>query len=407
MSKIQKILAREILDSRGIPTLEVEIYANTGECARTAVPSGISTGENEALELRDGERRYFGKGVHKSIQNIEKIITPILLGKNIEDQKKIDQLLIDLDGTEHKEKLGANTTLAISLSFAKLLAQCHQQKLWQYLQPQTYQLPVPLINILNGGLHANNGLEIQELMIVPFAERFSERLQMGVEIFYALKTLLIQKGKNTAVGDEGGFAPEIRNLEEGLDWILTAIEHAGYTAHTKIALDVAASTFFDPKNKTYHYLNKTWEGHQLAEYWEKMNKDYHFFSLEDPLSENDWTNWQYLTEKLGQKILLVGDDLFVTQKKYLQKGIQEKTANAILIKPNQVGTLSETIEVIELAKKNNYTTILSHRSGETEDTTIADLSVGLNTKYIKTGSVSRSERVAKYNQLLRIEEEIK
>lgn len=414
MAKIKEIKAREILDSRGNPTVEVDIILSDGTIGRAAVPSGASTGKYESWELRDGDRlRYLGKGVKKAIENIEKVITPEIVGMDPRKQEKIDRKMVELDGTENKKNLGANAILAVSLANARASAFSQKLPLYQYLRQCyqlsiiNYQLPIPLMNILNGGKHADNNLEFQELMIIPTgAKQFSEALRMSAEIFHHLKKILIEKKYSTSVGDEGGFAPFLSSNEEGLDLILKAIEIAGYRAGKEVYLgiDVAASEFYT--DGEYQFANKKNTSQEMVKIYANLIKKYPLIYLEDGLSEDDWPGWKFLTEQLKEKINLVGDDLFVTNLKRLEKGIKESIANAILIKLNQIGSLTETVEVIKFAKKNGYQTIISHRSGETEDTFIADLAVAFNCGWIKTGSLSRSERLAKYNQLLRIEEEL-
>lgn len=420
MSEIVDVYAREILDSRGNPTVEVDVVLEDGIIGRAAVPSGASTGTHEALELRDNEpQRYLGKGVKKAIGNIEKIITPEIIGQDSREQKKIDQKMLTLDGTENKSKLGANAILAVSLACARASALSEKVPLYQYLRECYqisiigYQLPTPLMNILNGGKHADNNLEFQELMIVPRgnylkgAESFSEALRIGTEVFQHLKKILHEKKYSTGVGDEGGFAPHLRSNEEGLELIIQAIRSAGYNPGKDVCLgiDAAASEFYN--DGLYSFNGKKISNEEMIKIYEKIGDDYPLLYLEDGLAEDDWDGWKDLTKHLGEKIKIVGDDLFVTNLKRFERGVKENIANSILIKLNQIGTLSETVAVIQYAQKNGYTTVISHRSGETEDTFIADLSVAFNCGWIKTGSLSRSERLAKYNQLLRIEEELK
>ena len=411
MSAIQDIVARMILDSRGNPTVEVDVRLTSGVVGRAAVPSGASTGTREALELRDGDKkRWMGKGVAKAITGIHKRMLPALQGMDVQDQAGVDARLIQLDGTKGKTRLGANATLGVSLAVARAAALALEMPLFRYLGGvSARELPVPMMNIINGGAHADNGLDIQEFMIMPAgAKSFSEALRMGTEIFHHLKALLKSKGLSTAVGDEGGFAPAVRSNEEALDSILQAIDHAGYKPGRDVvlALDAAASEFF--KNKTYHLRSgstiqkKT--SSDMVEYYARLVKSYPIVSIEDGLDESDWKGWSLLTEKLGDRVQLVGDDLFVTNVEFLGRGIRQNIGNAILIKVNQIGTLTETIEAMQMAQQSGYGVIVSHRSGETEDTTIADLAVGLNAGQIKTGSLSRTDRLAKYNQLLRIEE---
>ena len=408
MAKIKKVLAREILDSRGNPTVEVDIILDSGILARAAVPSGASTGENEALELRDGDKtRYLGKGVLKAVNNVNTLIASRIKGLK-PDFKKIDGLLIDLDATENKSKLGANAILGVSLAVAKADALSKVEPLYKYLGGNTAKiLPVPLMNILNGGLHADNNLDIQEFMIVPQgAPSFREALRYAAEVFHNLKSILKSKGLSTSVGDEGGFAPRLDSNEEALRLILEAIEKAGYKAGKDIylALDCAASSFY--KDGAYKFENSQKTSSDLIGIYESWISKYPVLSIEDALSEHDWTGWKEMTGELGSKLQLVGDDIFVTNPKIFKKGIDESIGNAILVKLNQIGSLSETLEVIAIAKKNKYKAVISHRSGETEDTTIAHLAVACGCGQIKTGSVSRTDRICKYNELLRIEEEL-
>ncbi len=414
MALISDILAREILDSRGNPTVEVEVFLDDGAWGRAAVPSGASTGSHEALELRDGDaNRYLGKGVQQAVANIETLIAPELLDNPAYEQQLIDQTLVALDGTENKSKLGANALLGVSLACAHAAAQSLGLPLYRYLGgAQAHVLPVPLMNILNGGSHADNGIDVQEFMIVPLrADSFTQALRMGTEVFHHLKAVLKQKGLSTNVGDEGGFAPNLQSNEAAIEAVLEAIGRAGYTPGTDIALalDCAASEFYDATARNYHFHKsggRRLSSDELVSYWASWCLQYPIVSIEDGLHEDDWQGWKALTETVGNKVQLVGDDLFVTNPKRLQRGIEARTGNAILIKVNQIGTLTETLETIGLATRNGYRSILSHRSGETEDTTIADLAVAVNCGQIKTGSASRSDRVAKYNQLLRIEEEL-
>ena len=405
MSKIKDIKAREILDSRGNPTVEVDIILDNGKLARASVPSGASTGSKEALELRDNDlSRYMGKGVLKAIKNVN-ILKEYLIGMETGNQKELDNKLIKLDGTDNKSKYGANAILGISLAYLKASSLDKNIPLYKYVG-SNYSMPKAMMNILNGGAHADNDLDFQEFMIVPNAETFSKRLQIGSEVFHTLKKVLEKEGYQTAVGDEGGFAPNIKTNEEALDFIIKGIKEAGYepSKDVNIALDVAASEFY--KDGIYYLkgagLKLTTD--ELIDYYQTLLDKYPIISIEDPLDENDWQGFQKMTKIYGDKISIVGDDLFVTNKKYLQKGIDMKVANAILIKINQIGTITETLETINLAKENGYKTIISHRSGETEDTSIASLAVGLNLGYIKTGSLSRTDRICKYNELLRIEE---
>jgi enolase len=412
MSVIREIKGRQIIDSRGNPTIEAEVTLESGAKGRAAVPSGASTGEKEAIELRDGDKkRWMGKGVTKAVSNISKVIAPELLGKEAFDQAGIDRAMIALDGTKTKSKLGANAILGVSLAVAKASANETGQPLYRYLGGANARvLPVPLMNIINGGAHADNRLDLQEFMIMPVgAARFSEALRMSTEVFHSLKALLKKKGLNTAVGDEGGFAPDLQSNEEALGLISQAIEEAGYKVGQDIALalDCAASEFYD-KGRYVLEAEKNPErsSDEMISYYVKLLDRYPILSIEDGLSELDWKGWKILTEKLGKRVQLVGDDIFVTNVEIFSKGIKEGIGNSILIKLNQIGTLTETLDAIELAKRSGYTAIISHRSGETEDTTIADVAVATNSGLIKTGSLSRTDRVAKYNQLLRIEEEL-
>jgi enolase len=411
---ITDVWAREILDSRGNPTLEVEVTLEDGTMGRAAVPSGASTGENEAVELRDGDKaRYGGKGVLKAVENVNNILAEEVVGFESTDQVGIDKMMIQLDGTPNKGKLGANAILGVSLAAAKASAQAMHVPLYRYIGGTNAKiLPVPMMNILNGGSHADNNVDFQEFMIMPLdAPSFAEALRMGAEIFHSLKSVLKKKGYNTAVGDEGGFAPNLKSNEEAVEVILDAIGKANYKPGEQvyIALDPAASEFFDTDKKKYVFSKsdkseKTPE--QMAKYWEEWTKQYPIASLEDGMAEGDWDGWKMLTDAVGKRVQLVGDDLFVTNVEYLSKGIDRGVANSILIKVNQIGTLTETLDAIEMAKRAHYTTVLSHRSGETEDTTIADIVVATNSGMIKTGSASRTDRIAKYNQLIRIEEEL-
>lgn len=411
MSYIEEVVAREVLDSRGNPTVEVEVYLDDGSIGRAIVPSGASTGAFEAVELRDGDAsRYLGKGVLQAVSNVNDIIADEVIGMNPFDQAALDKLLIELDGTPNKEKLGANAILGVSLAVARAAADSLGLPLFQYIGGVNGKvLPVPMMNILNGGKHADNNVDIQEFMIMPVgAESFREALRMCAEVFHNLRTVLKGKGMNTAVGDEGGFAPNLESNADAIANIVEAIEKAGYVPGTdiRIALDVAATEIYDEETKTYFLegegIRKTAE--EMVEYYAELCEKYPIISIEDGLAEEDWEGWKLLTEKLGKKVQLVGDDLFVTNTERLEKGIDLGVANAILIKVNQIGTLTETLDAIEMAKQAGYTAVVSHRSGETEDTTIADLVVGLNAGQIKTGAPSRTDRVAKYNQLLRIEE---
>ncbi len=414
MSVIVDIRSREILDSRGNPTVEVELETEAGTVGRAAVPSGASTGKHEAVELRDGNKdRYMGKGVLKACQNVEDLIREELIGVDVTDQKYIDQLLIELDGTFNKSKLGANATLGVSLAAAKAASLETKQSLYRYLGGvNAHVMPVPLMNILNGGAHADNKIDFQEFMIIPIgADFFSEALRMGVEIFHNLKTVLKAKGYSTNVGDEGGFAPNLQSNEEAIETVLEAIAKAGYKpgVDIAIAMDAATSELWNEEKQRYVFKKsdkRELDTDGMISYWKDWCNKYPILSIEDGLHEDDWAGWTKMTKELGQKIQIVGDDFFVTNTDRLQKGIDSDAANSILIKVNQIGTLSETIDAVQLANRNAYTSIISHRSGETEDTFIADLAVALNTGQIKTGSGSRSDRVAKYNQLLRIEEEL-
>ena len=411
MSYIDRVHARQILDSRGNPTIEVEAISINGYMGRAAVPSGASTGIHEAVELRDGDEAvYLGKGVQKAASNVNTVISEALNGMDIFDQKAIDQKLISLDGTENKSNLGANAILGTSLAVAKLAAQHADLSLYRYIGGVgAVTMPVPMMNILNGGSHADNLIDIQEFMVMPFgAASFSEGLRWGTEIFHHLKAVLKSKGMSTNVGDEGGFAPNLGSNDEAITVVLEAIEKAGFKPgeDVHIALDAASSEFF--KDGKYHFesTGEIMSSSEMVSFWENWCNKYPIASIEDGLAEDDWEGWKLATEKLGNRIQLVGDDLFVTNTKRLSRGINEGIANSILVKVNQIGTLSETIEAVQMATKNGYTSVMSHRSGETEDHTISDLAVALNTGQIKTGSASRSDRMAKYNQLLRIEEEL-
>ncbi|HZW39507.1 MAG TPA: phosphopyruvate hydratase [Ignavibacteriaceae bacterium] len=414
MTTIVDVLGREILDSRGNPTLEVEVLLESGVIGRAAVPSGASTGEHEAVELRDGDKsRYLGKGVQKAVENVNDKIADEIIDFDAADQVYLDQFLIDMDGTPNKENLGANAILGVSLAAAKATAETLGLPLYRYIGGVNARtLPVPMMNILNGGSHADNNVDFQEFMIMPVgAPNFAEALRMGAETFHSLKSVLKKKGYNTAVGDEGGFAPNLKSNDEAIEVILDAIEKAGYKAGTDIglALDVASSEMFKKESKKYSFFKSSKEektAEQMVEFYSNWVNQYPIFSIEDGLDENDWDGWLALTERLGGKIQLVGDDLFVTNTQRLIQGIEKGIANSILIKVNQIGTLTETLDAIEMAKKAGYTNVISHRSGETEDTTIADIAVATNAGQIKTGSLSRTDRIAKYNQLLRIEEEL-
>jgi len=411
---IRDIHARQILDSRGNPTIEVDVVTSNGEVGRAAVPSGASTGKHEAVELRDNDKKmYGGKGVLKAVENVNTIIAKELTGFSVLEQNLIDLTMIELDKTNNKSKLGANAILAVSMAVARAAALESGQSLYRYIGGvNANTLPIPLMNILNGGSHADNSIDFQEFMIVPTgADTFSESLQMGVEIFHNLKKVLHKKGYSTNVGDEGGFAPNIKSNEEAIETVLKAIEESGFKPgeDVYIAMDAATSEFYDEKKKLYHFHKsdgKKLTSDEMVDYWKTWCKKYPIISIEDGMDEDDWTGWKKLTAAVGSNTQLVGDDLFVTNVERLSKGINSEVANSILIKVNQIGTITETIESVNMAIRNSYTTIMSHRSGETEDTTIADLAVALNCGQIKTGSASRSDRMAKYNQLLRIEEEL-
>jgi len=404
---ITNIKAREILDSRGNPTVEVDVILENEVVGRASVPSGASTGEREALELRDGSTRYMGKGVTKAVNNVNTIIKKALIGMDAKNQALIDKTMIELDGTKTKAKLGANAILGVSMAVLRAASLSEKKELYEYIG-NGKTLPKPMMNILNGGVHADNGLDFQEFMIIPKSDTIKERVRIGSEIFHSLKQVLKEKGHNTNVGDEGGFAPDLKTNVEALEAIMEAIKKAGYIPgeDVNIALDVAASEFYKDGFYILEGENKKLTTDELITYYENLINKYPIISIEDPVDENDWVGFTKITEKLGDKITLVGDDLFVTNKEYLEKGIKLKAGNAILIKVNQIGTITETLQTINLAKQNGYKTIISHRSGETEDTIIADLAVGLNLGWIKTGSLSRTDRVCKYNRLIRIEEEI-
>ena len=412
MSYISEIFARQILDSRGNPTVEVDVLTDEGALGRAAVPSGASTGAHEAVELRDGDKKnYLGKGVLNAVKNVNASIAPVLIGYDVADQTGIDEMMIQLDGTANKGKLGANALLAVSMAVAKAAAEESGLPLYRYVGGTNAKvLPVPMMNILNGGAHADNKIDFQEFMVMPVgANTFSEGLRWGVEIFHALKTVLKKKGFSTNVGDEGGFAPNIQSNEEAIETVLTAINAAGYKAGSQImiAMDAANSELWNSKKKKYVFhksSGKEMSSDQLVKYWEKWVKQYPIASIEDGMAEDDWDGWKMLTKTVGNKCQLVGDDLFVTNVTRLQQGIDKGIGNALLVKVNQIGTVTETINAVTLAQTNGYNTIMSHRSGETEDTTIADLAVALNCGQIKTGSASRTDRMAKYNQLIRIEE---
>ncbi len=405
--KIKDIIGREILDSRGNPTVEVDVILENDVMGRAAVPSGASTGEREALELRDGGERYQGKGVQKAVANVNGPLRTLLVGIEVENQKELDQAMIQLDGTETKSNLGANAILGVSMACLRASANNQGLPLYKYVGNGT-TLPRPMMNILNGGAHADNKLDFQEFMIVPNRDKNKERIRVGSEVFHSLKKVLNEKSLATGVGDEGGFAPDLKNNTEGFELIVEAIQKAGYIPgkDVNIAIDVAASEFYQDGKYVLAGENRSLTTDELIDFYEELVNKYPIISIEDPVDENDWEGFTKITERLGDKIQLVGDDLFVTNKKYLQMGIDKKAGNAILIKVNQIGTITETIETINLARENGYHTIISHRSGETEDTTIADLAVGLSLGQIKTGSMSRTDRICKYNQLIRIEEEL-
>jgi enolase len=414
MSYIAKVVARQILDSRGNPTVEVDVITEQGVIGRAAVPSGASTGAHEACELRDGnKKKYMGKGVTKAVQNVNNILNDALAGKYVFDQEEIDRAMIEIDGTANKSKLGANAILGVSLATAKAAAESAGMPLYRYVGGvNANTLPIPMMNIINGGSHADNSIDFQEFMIFPAgASSFSESLRMGVEVFHNLKSVLHDKGLSTNVGDEGGFAPNLKSNEEGIKVILQAIEKAGYRPGEDIFLcmDAAASEFYIEKEKKYHFKKSSGDkltSSEMVSFWKDWAKKYPIVSIEDGLFEDDWKGWGELTQQIGDKVQLVGDDLFVTNVKRLAEGIKKDTANSILVKVNQIGSLSETIQAVDMAHRASYTSVMSHRSGETEDNTIADLAVALNCGQIKTGSASRSDRIAKYNQLLRIEEQL-
>ena len=405
--KIKNVIGREILDSRGNPTVEVDVILENGVMGRASVPSGASTGEREALELRDGGSRYLGAGVLKAVENVNGPLRDLVIGMDASNQRELDLAMIKLDGTETKSKFGANAILGISMAAMKASANALNIPLYKYIGDGE-TLPRPMMNILNGGCHADNKLDFQEFMIIPNRDTIKERIRVGSEVFHNLKKVLKEKGLATGVGDEGGFAPNLESNREGFDLIIEAIKRAGYEPgyDVSLAIDVAASEFY--KDGKYHLVseNKILTTDELINYYEDLVNTYPIISIEDPVDENDWEGFTRITERLGNRIQLVGDDLFVTNKKCLQMGIDKHAGNAILIKVNQIGTITETLETIDLARKNGYKTIISHRSGETEDTTIADLAVGLNLGQIKTGSMSRTDRISKYNQLIRIEEEL-
>lgn len=413
MSYIVQINGRQILDSRGNPTVEVDVRTENGFLGRAAVPSGASTGTHEAVELRDNGKHYLGKGVGKAVENVNSIIAEELVGLSVFEQRAIDSIMLELDNTDNKAHLGANAILAVSMAVAKAAAQEARLPLYRYIGgTNAFTLPIPMMNILNGGAHADNSIDFQEFMVMPVgADTFSEGLRMGVEIFHQLKKELKAKGYSTNVGDEGGFAPNIQSNEEAIEIVLQAIEKAGYKAGNDvfIAMDAAASEFYDVEKKQYIFKKsdkRILSPDEMVAYWKSWTEKYPIISIEDGLAEDDWSGWNALTKAIGNKCQLVGDDLFVTNVKRLQQGIDNNTANAILVKVNQIGSLSETMDTVQLATRSRYNSVMSHRSGETEDATIADLAVALNTGQIKTGSASRSDRMAKYNQLLRIEEEL-
>ncbi len=413
MSLIIDVHARQILDSRGNPTVEVDVTTENGFVGRAAVPSGASTGKYEAVELRDGGKTFMGKGVQKAVKNVNEKLAKELEGIDVFEQNAIDKLMNDIDGTDNKAKIGANAILGVSLAVAKAAAQESHQPLYRYVGGVNANvLPIPMMNILNGGAHADNKIDFQEFMVMPVgADTFSESLRIGVEIFHHLKSVLQKKGYSTNVGDEGGFAPNIGSNEEAIETVLKAIETAGYKPGEDvfIAMDAAASEFYDAKKKKYIFKKsdeRKFSSQELVDYWVEWTKKYPIISIEDGLDEDDWKAWKSLTDAVGDRVQLVGDDLFVTNSTRLAEGIEKGTANSILVKVNQIGSLSETIDAVSLAHNNGYTSVMSHRSGETEDYTIADLAVALNTGQIKTGSASRSDRIAKYNQLIRIEEEL-
>ena len=418
VSKIKQIIPRQILDSRGNPTVEVDLITEKGSFVRAAVPSGASTGSREALELRDGDKSYFlGKSVRKAVENIREHLAPALIGKEVSEQRSLDNLILELDGTENKEKYGANALLGLSMAFSRAGAADANKPLYQYLREDLqapnanndYVMPAPLMNIINGGAHASNGLDIQEFMIVPRLQKsFAENLRAGVEIFHSLKKVLSEKGYSTNVGDEGGFAPDLTNNDEAIESILKAIELAGYKVDEdiRLAFDCAASEFFNKEKSIYQMSGKDYSSEQLVDYYAELVEKYPIYSIEDGLDESDYNNWTLLTSKVGQKVLTVGDDLFVTNEKILKRGIDNKEANSILVKVNQIGTISETFDTLKLAFDNDIKAIISHRSGETSDSYIADLAVATSAGHIKTGSSSRTDRVEKYNQLLRIAEQL-
>ena len=406
--KIKDVIGREILDSRGNPTVEVDVILENGIVGRAAVPSGASTGEREALEMRDGGIRYMGKGVLNAVNHVNNELRDLVIGMDASNQKGLDYAMINLDGTETKSKLGANAILGVSMAVMKASAIQAGLPLYKYIGDGTI-LPRPMMNIMNGGVHADNSLDFQEFMIIPNRDTIKETLRVGAEIFHTLKKVLNERGLATGVGDEGGFAPNLKSNTEGFELIMEAIKKAGYTpgVDVNLAIDVAASEFYEDGKYVLKGEDRTLNTEELIEFYEELITKYPIISIEDPVDENDWEGFKLITQRIGNKVQLVGDDLFVTNKKSLQKGIDMKAGNAILLKVNQIGTITETLETIELARSNGYKTIISHRSGETEDTTIADLAVGLNLGQIKTGSMSRTDRICKYNQLIRIEEELK
>ena len=405
--KIKDVIGREILDSRGNPTVEVDVILENGIVGRAAVPSGASTGEREALEMRDGDARYMGKGVLNAVNHVNNELKNLVVGMDVSNQKELDYAMINLDGTETKSRLGANAILGVSMAALKASAINAGMPLHKYVGNGTI-LPKPMMNIINGGAHADNSLDFQEFMIIPNRDTIKERLRIGAEVFHTLKKVLNEKGLATGVGDEGGFAPNLKSNTEGFELIMEAIKKAGYTpgVDVNLAIDVAASEFYQDGKYVLKGEGRSLTTEELIEFYEELTTKYPIISIEDPVDENDWEGFRLITERLGHKIQLVGDDLFVTNKKCLQKGIDMKAGNAILLKVNQIGTITETLETIELARSNGYKTVISHRSGETEDYTIADLAVGLNLGQIKTGSMSRTDRICKYNELIRIEEEL-
>ena len=407
MSRIKDVIGREILDSRGNPTVEVDVILESGIMGRAAVPSGASTGVREALELRDKEDRYMGKGVRKAVEHVNNELRNLVIGMDALDQKALDYAMIELDGTENKERFGANAILGVSMAAMRAAANFKGLHLYKYIGNGT-TLPVPMMNIINGGAHADNKLDFQEFMIIPQRDTIKERVRVGAEVFHNLKKVLNEKGLATGVGDEGGFAPDLNSNAEGFELIIEAIKKAGYVPGKDVCLgiDVAASEFYEDGKYNLVGEGRSLTTEELVNFYEELCSKYPIISIEDPVDENDWEGFRLVTEKLGDKIQLVGDDLFVTNKKCLQMGIDNHAGNAILLKVNQIGTITETLETIELARKNGYKTVISHRSGETEDTTIADLAVGLDLGQIKTGSLSRTDRICKYNQLMRIEEEL-